>query len=104
MSPNVVPVTHVLYVGLAVFVIGLACLLLRRDLVRALLGLGLGAVGTALVAVGFSRWWGNADGQALAVVVIAVSGLQILAGGALVVGLFAGKARPELDSQEALRD
>ena len=104
MSSNVIPVTHVLYVGVALFLVGLACMLLRRDLLRALLGLGLGALGAALVAVGFSRWWGNAEGQGLALAVTAVSAFQVLAGGSLVVGLFAGRPRPEIDTQEGLRD
>jgi NADH-quinone oxidoreductase subunit K len=76
----VIPVTHFLYLAFGLFVLGLAGLLFSRHLVRALLSAQLMLAGAGLTLVASSRWWGNHDGQVMAVLVALVGAAQLVMG------------------------
>src|SRR5690606_25669565 len=75
-----IPVTHFLYLAAGLFALGLGGLVFSRHLVRALLSAQLMLAGGGLWLVAYSRWWGNHDGQVLAVIVALVGAAQLVLG------------------------
>lgn len=82
-----VPVTHLVWVGLLLFSLGCAALVVRREVAGALSGLMTAAWGLALIFVAYARWWGNVEGHVLAVGVVALAA----AAAAALVAIFARK-------------
>lgn len=80
-----VPVGHALVLAAALFAIGLAGLVARRNLVFVLMAIEvmLNAGGLVFVAAGAS--WGKADGQAMFVLVLAVAAAEVAIGLALLL-------------------
>ena len=83
-----VPLTHGLLVAALLFIIGLAGVLVRRDVIFVLLSVEimLNAAGVAFVAAG-SRW-GQADGQVMMLFILAMAAAEVSVGLALVLGLY----------------
>ncbi|HLT36785.1 MAG TPA: NADH-quinone oxidoreductase subunit NuoK [Enhygromyxa sp.] len=73
------PITHYLYLALALFCVGLGGALLRRSLVVALLSIQLMLGAVALLFCAYARFFVDPRGQlaALAVVLVAVVELAI---------------------------
>ncbi len=82
---TIVPYSHVLVLGAALFLLGAACAVARRNLVMILIGVEvmLNAAGVALVA-GSLRWQ-QLDGQALVLFMMCVAGADVAVGLALIV-------------------
>ncbi len=80
-----VPMAHVLALCAALFALGLAGVLLRRNLIFVLLSLEvmLNAAGLAFVGAG-SRWL-QPDGQILFVLILTVAASEVAVGLALVL-------------------
>lgn len=66
------PVTHYLYLALALFGIGLAGAVLRRSLIAALLGVELMLAAVALCFCAYARMFVDASGQIAALLVVLV--------------------------------
>ena len=86
MTP--VPLEHGLILASILFVLGLAGLLTRRNVVFALLSIEvmLNAAGLAFVAAG-SRW-GQTDGQVMFVLILTLAAAEVSVGLALVLCLY----------------
>lgn len=99
-----VPITHFLYLAIALFLIGMVGVLVRRNVLIVLMSveLMLNAANVALVA--FSRLWGNMDGQVMAMFVIAVAAAEAAVGLAIVVSIFRSRTGTDIDDLSALRD
>lgn len=80
-----VPVDHALLLAAVLFALGLAGVVVRRNLLLVLVSLEvmLNAAGLALVAAG--QRWGQADGQVLFLFVLAVAAAEVSVGLALVL-------------------
>ena len=98
-----VPITHFLYLAFALFLIGAAGVLLRRNVLIVLMSveLMLNAANIALVA--FSRQWGNADGQVLAMFTIAVAAAEAAVALSILIALFRLKGSVTLDDATELK-
>ncbi len=82
---TIVPYSHVLVLAAALFLLGAACVVARRNLVMILIGVEvmLNAAGLALVA-GSLRWQ-QLDGQALVLFIMCVAAAEVAVGLALIV-------------------
>jgi NADH-quinone oxidoreductase subunit K len=82
---TIVPYSHVLVLAGALFFLGAACAVARRNLVMILIGVEvmLNAAGVALVA-GSLRWQ-QLDGQVLVLFVMCVAAAEVAVGLALIV-------------------
>lgn len=98
------PITHFLYLAFALFLIGAAGVLLRRNVLIVLMGIELMLNAGNLVLVAFSRMWGNTDGQVLAMFTIAIAAAEAAVGLAIVVSLFRAKTGTDIDDLSLLRD
>ena len=99
-----VPITHFLYLALALFIIGALGVLLRRNILIVLMGIELMLNAANIVLVAFSRWHGNLDGQVMAMFVIAVAAAEAAVGLAIVVSLFRSRNGADVDDLSLLRD
>ncbi|WP_052545978.1 NADH-quinone oxidoreductase subunit NuoK [Enhygromyxa salina] len=66
------PITHYLYLALALFGVGLGGALLRRSLVVALLGIQLMLVAVALCFCAYARFFADPGGQIAALLIMLV--------------------------------
>lgn len=98
-----VPITHALALAAALFAVGAAGVLLRRNGISVLLGIEimLNAVNVALVA--FSRQHGNLDGQVLVFFVMAVAAAEVAVGLALLVAIFRRHQSIDVDRLNVMR-
>jgi len=73
------PITHYLYLALALFCVGLGGALLRRSLIAALLGIQLMLGAVALLFCAYARFFADPSGQltALAIVLVGLVELAI---------------------------
>lgn len=73
-----IPLTHSLIIAALLFTLGLAIVLLRRELLFILMGLEVMFNGVALTAVAAGQHWGNVDGQVLTILLIAVTAAELV--------------------------
>jgi NADH-quinone oxidoreductase subunit K len=62
----------------ALFTVGLAVVLLRRQLLFVLMGIEIMFNGTALTAVAAGQYWESATGQVLVIFLMTVSGAELV--------------------------
>ncbi len=88
MNAVSVPLEHVLALAATLFLIGLAGVLVRRNLIFLLMSLEImmNACGLAFVAAGAR--WGAADGQVIFMLVLTVAAANVSVGLALVLQMF----------------
>ena len=100
---TIVPYSHVLVLAGALFFLGAACAVARRNLVMILIGVEvmLNAAGLALVA-GSLRWQ-QLDGQALVLFIMCVAAAEVAVGLALIVAIFRNKATVYVDDLNLLK-
>ena len=83
-----IPMEHGLALAAALFVLGLAGVMMRRNFVFILMSIEimLNAAGLAFVVAG-SRW-GEADGQVMFIFILAMAAAEVSVGLALVLQLY----------------
>ena len=94
-----IPMEHGLILAAILFSLGLAGVLVRRNIVFMLLSLEimLNAAGLAFVIAGAR--WGQADGQAMFIFILALAAAEVAVGLALVLNFY--RRFRSLDAREA---
>ncbi len=94
---------HALLLAAALFVLGLAGVLVRRNLVFMLMGIEimLNAVGLAFVAAGAR--WGQADGQIMFILVLTLAAAEVVVGLALILQLYRRTQTLDADAVSRMR-
>lgn len=94
---------HALLLAAALFVLGLAGVLARRNLMFMLMGLEimLNAVGLAFVAAGAR--WGQADGQVMFILVLTLAAAEVAVGLALILQLYRRAHTLDADAVSRMR-
>ena len=84
----IVPYYHVLLLAGFLFLLGIACVLTRRNLIMMLLGLEimLNAGAMAFIAAGLNA--GQLDGQAMVIFILAIAATEVSLGMALIVAVY----------------
>ena len=100
---NTIPMEHALLLAAALFALGLAGVLVRRNLLFILMSLEimLNATGLAFVAAG-SRW-GQADGQVMFVMILTLAAAEVSVGLALVLQIYHRFRTLDADAVSELR-
>jgi NADH-quinone oxidoreductase subunit K len=95
---SIVPYSHVMTLATLLFVLGVVCLVARRNLIMMLLGLEILLNAASIAFVGASLRWQHMDGQALALFIMAVAAAEVSVGLALIVAVFrrTGSVDPEV--------
>ena len=98
-----VPMEHALIVAGILFALGLAGLLVRRNIVYMLMCLEImfNAAGLAFVAAGAR--WAQADGQVMFIMILTVAAAEVAVGLALVLAYFHHFRTLDADAAEGMR-
>jgi NADH-quinone oxidoreductase subunit K len=101
MTP--IPLEHGLILAAALFAIGLAGVLIRRNILFILLSIEimLNAAGLAFVAAGAR--WGQADGQVMFIFILAMAAAEVSVGLALVLRMHHSFKTLDSDAASKLR-
>ncbi len=83
-----IPLTHWLVVSTLLFGLGLAGVILRRNVLIVYMSLEMMLNASNLALVAFSRHGGGLDGQVFVFFVITVAAAEVAVGLALIVALF----------------
>lgn len=97
VTMQTVPMSHGLILAVILFLLGLAGLLVRRNLVFALISLEvmLNAAGLVFI-IGASRW-GDVDGQVMFQMILTLAAAEVAVGLGLVLQLFRKHGTVDLD-------
>jgi NADH-quinone oxidoreductase subunit K len=96
-------IEHYLILSVALFAIGVAGVLVRRNVIIMLMSIGLilNAVNINLVA--FSRLHGAVDGQMFAIFVMAVAAAEAVVGLGIILVLFRNRGTVLADEMDLLK-
>ncbi len=83
----IVPISHIVIVAAAMFLMGLGCALARRNLIMILIGVEIMLNAVALVLVGGSALWQKVDGQIFVIFLMAMTAAEVGISLAMVVYL-----------------
>src|SRR5579859_1652374 len=92
-----------LVVSALIFCIGAGGVLIRRNPLVILLCLELMLNAANLALIGFSRMWGNSDGQVFALIVLVVAACEVTVGLGLVVAIHRRRLPIDVDEMKELR-
>ncbi len=92
-----------IYLAVALFSIGSAAVLLRRNAIVAFMGVELMLNAANLSFVGFSRIHGTVDGQVLAFFVMVVAAAEVVVGLAIIVAIFRARESISIDDPSELK-
>lgn len=95
---------YYIVLAVALFAIGAAAVLTRRNAIVALLGVELMLNSCNLAFVTFSRMWGNIEGQVFAFFVMIVAAAEVVVGLAIVIALFNTHHSTSLDGANQLKN
>ncbi|MFP4159070.1 MAG: NADH-quinone oxidoreductase subunit NuoK [Desulfosalsimonas sp.] len=93
----IVPYTHVVLLGGIVFLLGMICVLTRRNLIMILLGLEIMLNAAAITFAGAGLHLQHMEGQVMALFILAVAAAEVSVGLALIVCIYrqTGSVDPE---------
>ncbi len=99
-----IPVSHGLVFAAALFCLGLAGVLIRRNLIFVLMSLELMLNGAAFAFVLAGAVHGNADGQVMFILILTLAAAELAVALALVVHLFHLHRNLDMDALDEVRD
>jgi NADH-quinone oxidoreductase subunit K len=99
----IVPFGHVFLLAAIVFVMGLICLLTRRNLIMTLIGVEIMMNGAAIAFIASALRWQQLEGQAFVLFIIAVAATEVSVGLALIVSAYRRTGSVDPDSYNILK-
>ncbi|HGJ5865190.1 MAG TPA: NADH-quinone oxidoreductase subunit NuoK [Arsenophonus nasoniae] len=94
---------HGLILAAILFVLGLSCLLIRRNLLFMLIGLEIMINSAALAFVVAGSYWGQADGQVMYILTISLAVAEASIGLALLLQLHRHRQNLNIDEVSEMR-
>ena len=98
-----IPFSHLLIISLLLFLMGLASILVRRNVIRVLIGVEIMLNAAGLVLVGSSAMWNKVDGQLFAVFLMAIEAAEVALALALVIYLRRRKGTLNINAFNEMR-
>jgi NADH:ubiquinone oxidoreductase subunit K len=96
-------ISYYLVASALIFALGAGGVLTRRNPLVILLCLELMLNAANLALVGFSRQWGNHDGQIFALIVMVVAACEVTVGLGLIVALYRRRLPIDVDELRELQ-
>ena len=93
-----VPLHYYLALGAVLFAIGVAGVLIRRDIIVILMSIELMLNAVNLTFIAFARFLGSMDGQVIVFFVMTVAAAEAVVGLAIIISIF--RHRRTLDPQD----
>lgn len=101
MLPIGVPVEHVVALAIALFIIGVLGVLLRKSVILMLMSVEIMLNAANLLFVAFAERWADSRGQTISFFVMAVAAAEAAVGLAILIGVFRTHNTTDVDE---LRD
>lgn len=98
-----IPISHFLILAGALFVIGTAGVLLRRNALVVFMSIELQLNAVNLTLVTFSRQLGDLNGQVLAFFSMVVAAAEVVVGLAIIVSIFRRRTSINVDDESLLK-
>lgn len=98
-----IPFGHALAFAAALFVLGLTCVLLRRQIIMILIGVEIMLNAASLVFVSASAYWQQVDGQVFVILLMAITAAEVAVALAMVVYLWRRKHTLVADEFNGMR-
>ena len=98
-----VSLNHYLVLSALVFAIGVAGVLIRRNLIVILMSIELMLNAVNLTFVAFSRFLGSMDGQVIVFFVMAVAAAEAVIGLAIIISVFRHRQTLDADEMQLLK-
>ena len=95
----IVPLGHLIVLSTLLFALGLFATLARRNLIMMLLGIEIMLNAGALTFVGAALRWGQMEGQAVVIFILAIAATEVAVGLAAIIGYYryTGSIDPAMD-------
>jgi len=100
---TIVPYEHVLALAGLMFLLGLFCTVVRRNLIMILLGVEIMLNAATVAFVGSSLRWQDLEGQAFVLFILAVAAAEVSVGLALIVCAYRRTESVDPDNYNLLR-
>lgn len=98
-----VPLVDYVILSVVLFTVGIAGILIRRNIITVLMSIEIMLNSVNLLFVAFSRYMGNVDGQIFVFFIFAIAAAEAAVGLALVVAYFKLKETIEVDEIKLLK-
>lgn len=95
--------SHFLILSAILFTIGVAGVLLRKNVLIIMMSIELQLNAANLTILTFARMHGDLGGHSFAMVVIAVAAAEVAVGLAIVVAIFRGRRHVDVDKMNILK-
>jgi len=99
----IIPYNQVLILGVILFLLGLSCLLTRRNLIMTLIGVEIMMNAAAIVFVAGALRWQQLEGQAFVIFIIGIAAAEVAVGLALIVGAYLRSGSVDPDRLDSLK-
>ncbi len=99
----IVPFSHVFILAALIFLLGLICLIARRNLIMTLVGVEVMMNAGAILFLASSLRWQQLEGQAFVLFIIAVAAAEVSVGLALIVGAYLRSGTVDPDKYDILK-
>lgn len=99
----IVPMAHILAFSGALFIMGLACVLARRNIIMILIGVEIMLNAVGLTLAGASALWQRVDGQVFVIFLMAMTSAEVSISLAMVVYLRRRKGSLDADAYDGMR-
>lgn len=93
-----IPDTHIIAVSLALFLVGIAGIVARKNLLFILIGIEIMLNGVAVLLIAAGAKWGQADGQIMYFFLLVMAGVEVGIGLALFLRIH--RTHPTLNADE----
>tara|TARA_B100000315_G_scaffold142152_1_gene131186 strand:+ start:12925 stop:13227 length:303 start_codon:yes stop_codon:yes gene_type:complete len=98
-----VPLTHYLLVSAILFSLGVAGVMLRRNVIMIFMSIELMLNAVNLTFIAFSKFLNNLDGHIFAFMVMTVAAAEAAVGLAIVIAIFRNKPTANVDEINVLK-
>lgn len=86
--PTNIPTNHALILAAAVFLLGFAGLMMRRNLVFMLMSVEIMLNGAAVAFIAAASKWGQADGQVFVIFILVTAAAEVAVGLSLLLRIY----------------
>jgi NADH-quinone oxidoreductase subunit K len=98
-----IPTEHLLILSLVLLAIGIAGVLIRRNVIIILMSIELILNAANINFVAFSRQWNNLTGQIFGVFNITIAAAEVAVGLAIVIALFRNRETVNVDEMNLMK-
>ena len=98
-----IPTEHLLILSLILVIIGIAGVLIRRNVIIILMSIELILNAANINLVAFSRQWNNLTGQIFGVFNITIAAAEVAVGLAIVIALFRNRETVNVDEMNLMK-